>query len=275
LLAWLAPVGTVAQARREDEAYRRHITQQATQIWETDTGEAVAFALIPSTTSLGWCILPKFRTTAHMRAILAWGYGHLRDEGRYPFLMVRCHEADQDLRTAVDQEGFAPDPYQDVYLHCFLTSALVTPALPAGFRLQAGVTVAEHAHYQQLHQAIFDGANMGMDEHFSSAYQPDLGLIAIAADGTWAGFCFCTLDQVADALDIEQVGDIGVLGVHPAFRRQGLGRALLRLSMQRAQQRGMPRLVLETENELSPAMQLYRSVGFHPGSPWRWWRKSV
>ena len=58
---------------------------------------------------------------------------------------------------------------------------------------------------------------MGMDEHFSSTYQPELDLIAIAPDGTWAAVCFCTMDQVADADHIEQVGDVGLLGVHPAI----------------------------------------------------------
>src|SRR5262249_4197443 len=153
--------------------------------WETDTGEAVAYAVIPGTTSLGWGIVPPWRTIPHIRTLLAWEYNHLREEGRFPFLMVRCHETDTDLHTALDLEGFHPQPYQDVYLTCSLSPALVAPVLPAGFRLQAGVTVAEHARYQHLHQAVFDGMSMGMDEHFAAAYQPDLDLIAIAPDGAW------------------------------------------------------------------------------------------
>jgi hypothetical protein len=41
-----------------------------------------------------------------------------------------------------------------------------------------------------------------MDEHFSSTYTPELDLIAIAPDDTWAAVCFCTMDQVADALRV-------------------------------------------------------------------------
>jgi GNAT superfamily N-acetyltransferase len=188
--------------------------------------------------------------------------------------MVRCHEQDVDLQAALTLEGFRPEPFQDVYLTCSLDTVPAAPALPAGFRLQAGITVAEHAAYQGLHQAIY-GHGMGMDEHFSSAYDPELDLIAIAPDGTWAAVCFCTMDQVADANHFERVGDAGLLGVHPGFRRLGLARALLLTAMQRARKQGAARMVLETEMVDSPAMRLYRTVGFQPGSPWRWWQHDV
>jgi mycothiol synthase len=272
LAACLAPV-TSANATSRDEQ-RRQIIQRSTSLWETDAGAAVAYALIPGTTSLSFGILPQWRTIALERAILAWGFGHLRNEGRFPFLMVRCHESDQARQSALTQEGFHPQPYQDVYLTRTLDDALPTPALPAGFQVRAGVTVAEHAAYQGLHQAVF-GNEMNMDEHLLSTYQPELDLIAIAPDGTWAAFCYCTLEQIADAQHIERVGSVGVLGVHPAFRRRGLGRALLLTAMQRARQQGGTRIVLETENDPTPAMTLYRSLGFQPGSPWRWWRKRV
>ena len=274
LASWLAPVQMVARTSREDEGYRHQMIQKATALWETEAGEAVAYAVIPFTTSLRFGILPQWRSSQLMRAILAWGLALLREQCRVPFLMTRCHEDDGDLQTALTQEGFTPEPYQDVYLTRLVDTVPAAPALPGGFRLKAGVTVAEHAAYQGLHEAIY-GHGTGMDEHFSSTYQPELDLIAIAPDHTWAAVCFCTLDQVADAAHIEHVGDVGLLGVHPGFRRRGLGRALLLTAMQQAHEQGAAHLVLETENVDSPAMQLYRSAGFQPGSPWRWWRHAV
>ena len=274
LASWLAPAQMAARTSREDEGYRHQMIQKATMVWETEAGEAVAYAVIPFTTSLSFAILPQWRSTQLMRAILAWGLALLREQCRVPFLMTRCHEEDADLQAALTQEGFTPEPYQDVYLTRLLDTVPAAPALPGGFRLKAGVTVAEHAAYQGLHEAIY-GHGMGMDEHFSSTYQPELDLIAIAPDDTWAAVCFCTMDQVADADHIARVGDVGLLGVHPGFRRLELGRALLLTAMQRAQEQGAARMVLETENLDSPAMQLYRSVGFQPGSPWRWWQHTV
>lgn len=274
LSSWLAPVGVVATTSREDEGYRHQMIQRGTTLWETATGEAVAYAMIPFTTSLSFAILPQWRSTELLRAILAWGVALLRAQSWAAFLMVRCHEQDETLQEVLTQEGFTPEPYQDVYLTRLLADLPAAPALPAGFRLQAGISVAEHAAYQELHQAIY-GHGMGMDEHFSSTYQPELDLVAIAPDDTWAGFCFCTLDQVADTHRIERVGDVGLLGVHPACRRRGLARALLLDVMQRAVQRGAARMVTETENAASPALELYRSLGFQPGSPWQWWHHDL
>ncbi len=271
LESWLAPAGVVAKTSREDENFRHRMIQQGTTLWETEGGEAAAYAVIPFTTSLRFGILPRYRSTALQRAILAWGLALLRERSRAPFLMVRCHEQDFELQTALTQEGFAPEPYQDVYLTRPLDKILASPALPAGFRLQGGVTVEEHAAYQGLHGAVF-GHGIGMDEHFSSSYRPELDLIAVAPDGRFAAVCFCVaLDQVADADHLEQVGDVGLLAVHPEFRRLGLGRTLLLTAMERVREQGASHMVLEAENEDSPAMKLYRSEGFQPGPPWRWW----
>jgi len=274
LASWLAPVGVVANTSREDEGYRHQRIQQATTLWETAAGEAVACSMIPFTTSLSFAILPRWRDSALVQAILTWSLALLREQCRVPFLMTRCHEDDVDLQAALTLEGFKPEPYQDVYLTRPLDPVPAAPALPAGFRLKAGVTVAEHASYQGLHEAIY-GHGMGMDEHFSSTYKPELDLVAIAPDGTWAAVCFCAMDQVADVDHIEWIGDVGLLGVHPAFRCLGLGRALLLSAMQRAREQGAARIVLETENVHSPAMQLYQSVGFQPVFPWRWWQHEL
>jgi hypothetical protein len=36
LASWLAPVGVVATASREDENYRHQMIQQGTTLWETE-----------------------------------------------------------------------------------------------------------------------------------------------------------------------------------------------------------------------------------------------
>ena len=155
LASWLAPVGMVTKSSCEDESYRRQMIQQGTVLWETEAAEVVAYAVIPFTTSLRFGILSQYRDTALQRAILTWGLALLREQCRVPFLMVRCHEQDADLQAALTREGFAPELYQDVYMTRPLMTIPAVPQLPAGFRLQAGVTVEEHATYQELHETIF------------------------------------------------------------------------------------------------------------------------
>ncbi len=57
------------------------------------------------------------------------------------------------------------------------------------------------------------------------------------------------------------------LAVHPDFRNQGIGRALLAEIEARAAQAGCCRVTLEVRQDNLPAQQLYQSLGFAPGNP--------
>ncbi len=66
---------------------------------------------------------------------------------------------------------------------------------------------------------------------------------------------------------IERAGDerhahITTLAVHPAWRRQGWGRRLLRRAMEAARPYAPRRIVLEVRTTNETAMALYRSEGF-------------
>ncbi|MBU7016205.1 MAG: GNAT family N-acetyltransferase [Theionarchaea archaeon] len=61
---------------------------------------------------------------------------------------------------------------------------------------------------------------------------------------------------------IRKGGFINGFGIHPDFRRRGLGKALMLSSMQKAAKNGMKTLILEVDIDNSRALNLYRSVGF-------------
>jgi ribosomal protein S18 acetylase RimI-like enzyme len=56
-------------------------------------------------------------------------------------------------------------------------------------------------------------------------------------------------------------GEIAKLMTHPAFRRNGIGRALMQKAEERAKQEGLSLLVLDTR-EGDPSNHLYTSIGF-------------
>lgn len=56
--------------------------------------------------------------------------------------------------------------------------------------------------------------------------------------------------------------EVGKMTVSEAARGTGLGRALMQACIERARALGAPRLYLETNATLAPALALYRSVGF-------------
>lgn len=56
--------------------------------------------------------------------------------------------------------------------------------------------------------------------------------------------------------------EVAKMTVSEAARGTGLGRNLMQACIDRAQALGAPRLYLETNDSLTPAMTLYRSMGF-------------
>jgi mycothiol synthase len=119
------------------------------------------------------------------------------------------------------------------------------------------------------HQAAFQSASIRAGWRSRTlaqpAYQPDLELVAVDANGRVAGFCIRWLNQ--------RGGQIEPMGVHPDFRGRGLGRALLAEGIRRLQGRGVGRILAATDDFREAACGLYESVDFRVIEPVWVWRK--
>jgi ribosomal-protein-alanine N-acetyltransferase len=71
---------------------------------------------------------------------------------------------------------------------------------------------------------------------------------------------YCVVQTVVDEAHIHDVA------VHPDLRRQGVGRWLLALALERAARQGARRAYLEVRQSNWPAVHLYRSLGFEVAS---------
>jgi ribosomal protein S18 acetylase RimI-like enzyme len=81
-------------------------------------------------------------------------------------------------------------------------------------------------------------------------------VVAVAPDGVIAAYVNGWIDP------LNRIGDFGPLGALPAYRRQGLTRAVLQECLRRMQRRGMERVSVSTGVSNTPAIRLYESVGF-------------
>ncbi|MBV8529015.1 MAG: GNAT family N-acetyltransferase [Candidatus Dormibacteraeota bacterium] len=68
-------------------------------------------------------------------------------------------------------------------------------------------------------------------------------------------------DDWRDELEPDQV-HVRMLGVDPAYRRRGVGRALMHATIALAQELGRSRVTLETTGQMLAAQQMYESLGF-------------
>jgi ribosomal protein S18 acetylase RimI-like enzyme len=82
------------------------------------------------------------------------------------------------------------------------------------------------------------------------------GQVIFAAEGGEIAGC-CALMALPDG-----GFEVAKMAVADAFKGQGLGRALMAACVERAKAAGAPRLYLETNSKLGPALALYRAFGF-------------
>jgi ribosomal-protein-alanine N-acetyltransferase len=74
-------------------------------------------------------------------------------------------------------------------------------------------------------------------------------------------------NQVVGYIVFWQIGEevqVNNIAIHPEFRRQGLGEALLRHALARVKQQGANFVTLEVRQSNFAAQALYRKLGFQP-----------
>ena len=85
--------------------------------------------------------------------------------------------------------------------------------------------------------------------------KPDRGAWLAYVDGRLAG-------RILAQENWNRLAIIADIAVNPPFRRQGVGRRLLDQAIQWARERGLPGVMLETQNINVPACRLYEACGF-------------
>jgi ribosomal protein S18 acetylase RimI-like enzyme len=92
----------------------------------------------------------------------------------------------------------------------------------------------------------------------SPGYAMERELVVEAADGTYAGFTVTWHD------DVNRMGLLEPVGVHPDHRRLGLGRALVLTAMRQMADGGLETALVVNEGTNDAARGLYRACGFKP-----------
>jgi mycothiol synthase len=257
---------------------------QDVRLWIDEAGQLIAYAQmwIPKQSAqsitadgfLWFRVYPTVRRCGLEPNILAWGEVRIWEAGRSRNLLARlqssCRDSQGDRISLLQNYGF-------VYERCLLrmerslTEPIPIPQFPAGFTLS-------HSQGQQDIEARLDLHNQAFSDHWNfypatieelrheetdENYRPELELLAIAPDGSYAAFCLCRIDRENNAQRGCRVGGIRSLGTRREFRRQGLGRAMLLAGLQKLRLEGMEvaRLGVDTEN-VNLALRLYESVGF-------------
>jgi mycothiol synthase len=244
-------------------------------LWEDTNGKLMAIAglMIPSEGQvlsgfLWFRIHPTASADILQKQITDWGEQRMRQvrqERDTDVKLLAGASVEQTERIALLEEcGFRIERYFLTMVRS-LAEPISEPQFPEGFTLRSiqGEQDAQ-AWVEMFNQTFIDHWNFLPEtvEAFkhklnNPEFRPDLSLIVIAPDGTFAAFCDCYIPNQGDQ------GWINPLGTKRGFRKKGLARAMLQAIMQRLQAEGMETAMLYVDAEnLSGALRLYESVGF-------------
>ncbi len=93
-------------------------------------------------------------------------------------------------------------------------------------------------------------------------YTPELDLIVVADDGTFAAFCQCYYDPLDLMHSERREGWTDPIGTAPRYREKGLARAIVLEGLWRLKSRGIEDAVLGVAGSNEVARKLYESIGY-------------
>jgi mycothiol synthase len=146
-----------------------------------------------------------------------------------------------------------------------LTSPIDRPRLTAGITVRTfAVGQDEDAWLKLNHTAFASHPEQGswgradLDLREREPWFDPAGFFLAERDGRLAGFHWTKVHDTADG----GIGEVYVVGVDPAERGTGLGRALTLTGLQYLRDRGLPAVMLYVDADNTAAIRLYESLGF-------------
>jgi len=240
------------------------------RVWVDDRERPVAFAMIWEGNIFLYHALPQAGDETLETRALAWATERTRalaeQCGERAVLCVPVRDDDHHRMALLARAGLRLEEWHMIRMRRWLHQPIADPSIPPGFTLRTVAGESEAPALVDLHHAAFATASETVAERLawmrSPAYDPRLDLVAVAPDGALAAFCRCSICAEENTRPGFSAAWIDLIGVHPAYCRQGLGRALLLLALRTMRAIGIAQALLSVGSWNTPAQRLFESCGF-------------
>ncbi len=192
--------------------------------------------------------------------MLAWAEQRLAAEGGEPLTLTAWPFDSDTTRIATMQRRGYQRGNQFFFYHIRdLENIPNEVRLPEGYAIRNVQGEADIEARVAVHRAAFAPSRMSLEKHRRvmalPTYRPDLDLVVVAPDGSFAAFCIVWYDAANRAGTFEPVG------CHPDHQRRGLSRTLMYEGLRRLKQLGAQAAHVNSFDEPA-AVGLYQAVGF-------------
>jgi ribosomal protein S18 acetylase RimI-like enzyme len=240
------------------------------RLWHDDAGRLVGYAMLGEDPAFDFQVSPEYEWTGIEAQALAWAVRRITelrkgDAERWGGNCVCGARQDDPQRIAfLQRHGFRySGDFAEVNMLRRLDEPIPDAATLSGYQVRPLAETGEMAMRAAAQREVWQPWTVGevSDEDYGRfmrlpGYDRELDVVAVTPEGVIAAYVNGWIDP------LNRIGDFGPVGALPAYRRQGLTRAVLLEGLRRMQARGMERVCVSTGVRNTPAKNLYQSIGF-------------
>ena len=224
-----------------------------------DGDELVGWAWLTPPASLGYHIHPD-RGDALLGRMLDWLADCAKERGDANELSTWALEHEVSRVALLQRNGYRRTEQHFVHTLRRLDGEVVAPVLADGFVVRPIGGEEELGARVAVHRAAFAPSRVTEQSYRnvmrSNTYRPDLDMVVVAPDGTFAAFCLCWFDEQ------NRVGELEPVGTHPRYRRMGVARAASLAALARLKALGGDAAIVYQSGGDDVAARLYGSLAF-------------
>jgi ribosomal protein S18 acetylase RimI-like enzyme len=175
--------------------------------------------------------------------------------------------------AALAERGWTATDVVLTQYHQALDIELDPPRVPDGYVLRSLRGPDDVPARVEVHRAAFAPSRMTVEKYAILLAQDHYAfardIVLEAADGSFAAFAMCWMDEAGS------IGEFEPVGVHPDHQRRGLGRVITRHGLRLMRAAGLRDAIVFSLRSNAASEALYRSAGFHKLALHRQYAKRV